>query len=93
LIGKQSFLARLCLLTQNLIKRTDIGTQPLGPTILEVLNEPQKNGRVKEAALESGTFIINSRNKSEGKVEERPNSLQSRIATHNVIQKYKSTRD
>jgi hypothetical protein len=42
---------------------------------LEVFNEPQKNGKVKEEALESGTFIINSRNKSEGKIEERPNSL------------------
>jgi hypothetical protein len=41
-----------------------------------VLNEPQKNGRVKEEALESGTFIINSRNKSEGKAEECANSSQ-----------------
>jgi hypothetical protein len=47
-------------------------------------------------ALESGTFIHyqQQKNKSEAKAEEeRANSLQSEIATHNVIQKYKSTRD
>jgi hypothetical protein len=35
-----------------------------------------KNGRAKEEALECGTFIINSRNKSEAKAEEGANSSQ-----------------
>jgi hypothetical protein len=50
----------------------------------------------RRKALESGTFIHyqQQKNKSEAKAEEeRANSLQSEIATHNVIQKYKSTRD
>jgi hypothetical protein len=66
----------------------------LGPTILEVLNEPQKMvGSKKKSIRAVPSFIINSLNKSEAKAEERANSSQSRIAAHNVIQKYKSIRE
>jgi hypothetical protein len=49
----------------------------LGPTILEVLNEPQKMvGSKKKSIRAVPSFIINSLNKSEAKAEERANSSQ-----------------
>jgi hypothetical protein len=43
-------------------QRTDIGMKPLEPTILEVLNEPQKmaGSKKKKSIRAVPSFIINS---------------------------------
>jgi hypothetical protein len=47
---------------------------PLGPTILEVLNEPQKMAESKKKSIrERYLHYQNSRNKSEAKAEEGAN--------------------
>ncbi|HYZ60779.1 MAG TPA: hypothetical protein VE544_14085 [Nitrososphaeraceae archaeon] len=54
--------------------------KPLGPTILEVLNEPQKMaGSKKKSIREWYLPCQQQRNKSEAKAEEGANSSQSEL--------------